>query len=219
MQSKEIKVEKRDVVGSGAMRRMRADGRIPGVVYAGGESSTMISLDTHEFTMAGRSSGSTQLFRFVSEESDINGKIAFVKEIQKEPMKNKLLHVDFLEVAEGQKIVIPVPVKLLGEPTAVKQGLAVLEQRAYSIDVECVPGKIPAGIEVEVGELTEGSAIHAGDLKLPDGVELQTTPDQTIAAVAAVRGALTATTTDAEADAAADDAAPAEGGEETKPAE
>ena len=101
-----------------------------------------------------------------------------------------------------------------------------MEQRSYGVDVECTPNQIPGTIEIDVSELTEGSALHAGDLKLPDGVELRTTKDQTIAAVGVVRAAvLTPQTeetpvgeealTEGEAD-----AAPAEGGaEEKKPAE
>lgn len=187
MAQKEIRVEKRDEFGSGASRRMRAAGRVPGVVYSGGTNALSISVDEHEFTIVGKGSRRTQLFRLVSDMPELKDTVAFVREVQTEPLKDRLLHVDFLAVAAGRAVHITVPIDILGEPAVIKQGEGILQRSADGIEVECIPSNIPESIEVDVSGLDIGDAIHAGDLELPEGVELLSPKDQTIVGITAAR--------------------------------
>lgn len=183
MEYRELNVETRELRGSTAMQRMRRSGFTPGVIYADGTEAQHISVNTHEFAVLGRRSGHTQLFKFKSSDPALEGKIALVKEIQIEPLKGTLLHVDFLGISEGHRITVEVPLKVVGDVAAVKEGRAVLNQGAFELEVECLPTDIPDQIIVEVGHLREGQSIHAGDLKLPEGVILCSNPVMTVVSV------------------------------------
>jgi large subunit ribosomal protein L25 len=180
---RELNVEARQLQGSTAMQRMRKSGLTPAVIYADGSEAQQIAVNTHEFTVLGRRSGHTQLFKLKSADSALDGKIALVKEIQIEPLKGTLLHVDFLGISEGHRITVEVPLKVVGDVAAVKEGRAVINQSAYEIEVECLPTDIPDQIIVEVGHLREGQSIHAAEVKLPEGVVLCSNPVMTVVSV------------------------------------
>lgn len=177
----ELEVDARKVVGTAAVSKLRRGGSVPGVVYSGGEEAQAIIFDEHDFSVIARKSVPTQLFKFKSKDSALNGVITLVKAVQKEPIHGKLLHVDFLAVKEGQRITVAVPVAIAGESIAVKEGRAILNQTAYELEIECMPSEIPASIPVDVSFLGEGQSIHAGDVTLPKGAVLKSSPELTIA--------------------------------------
>lgn len=210
MQQKELNVEARVELGSTAMQRARKQGMLPGVVYAAGEDAASVLVNEHDFIMTVRGCVPAQLFRFKSASTALNGKLAIVKEIQQEPLKGKLLHVDFLSIREGQAITVTVPVAIEGEPSAVREGRAMLSQNRHEIDIECVPESIPEVIIVDVSSLEEGESVHAKDIPLPKGAVLKSGADQTIVSLfgnkrlaAAAAKADQAGATSPEADAAA----------------
>ena len=214
----ELKVEPRTELGSAAMRRLRSEGILPGVVYTGGEQARPVTLNQHDFHMTVRGCRATQIFKLSSEDKELDGEMAFIKDVQIEPIKDQLLHVDFLTVKKGQTVSMTVPVELVGEPAEVKQGLAVLEQRLYGLDVECIPSALPEVFTVDVSDLTMGSAVHVSDVKLPEGVEIRTNVALTVASVTATRAAIQTSTAEAGAEGegeAGSEEASAEGAEST----
>ncbi len=176
----EISVQARQNTGSSNSTKLRRDARLPAVLYSAGSEATSISVDTREFTNAARGAKLATIFKFKSEDSAINGQLAFVKEIQKEPIKDKLLHVDFLKISEGESITVKIPISVLGEPAAIREGRATISQVAYELEVSCIPSIIPELVSVDISALDAGESLIVKDITLPEGVNLVTSENQTI---------------------------------------
>ena len=131
-------------------------------------------------------------------------RLALVQEIQHHPLSGKVLHVDFHEVAENEKVTISVPVETVGEAEGVKTGGGVLEHILFSIRARGLPKDLPEILTVEVSHLKMGEVIHLGEIKAPPGVELVGDKQMAVVAVAAPR------TEEEEAAEAAEAAAPGE---------
>jgi large subunit ribosomal protein L25 len=110
-----------------------------------------------------------------------------VREIQTHPWKASLLHIDFLRIQEGVAVDLEIPVELVGVPRGVRLEGGVLEQIVHELEVRCVPSKIPESFELDVSDLDIGDSLHVSDIPLPEGVEIQTSGEQTICAVAIPR--------------------------------
>ena len=169
--------------GKGAARKLRRAGRVPGVIYGGGEGTVLVSMETRE---------ALNLFQAISVENtvldllvdDREAERALVREVQAHPFRTELLHVDFLRVQRGVAIEVQVPVHVIGVPEGVRQG-GMLEHVVHDIPVKCVPSLIPAAIEVDVAALEAGDVLRAGDLPMPEGVESLIDPNRAICAVVA----------------------------------
>lgn len=172
--------------GKGVARKLRRAGRVPGVIYGGGDGPVLVSMEAHE---------ALRLFQSISVENTIldlmvddrEAERALVREVQAHPYRTELLHVDFLRVRRGVAIEVNIPVHVIGVPAGVREG-GILEHVVHDITVKCIPSKIPAAIEVEVSELETGDVLRAGDLEMPEGVENLVDPDQAVCAVVAPRG-------------------------------
>ena len=224
MQAREIQVEERKEQGSGAARRLRLAGSIPAVVYSESLPATSIVLNDHGYQLAVRGAGSTQLFKFTSSNSALNGLTTLIKDVQVEPIKNRILHVDFIALSAGHMVTVTVPVELVGENLAVREMRATLNQSEYQIDVECLPDAIPTKLTIDISSLEEGDSLHASDIVLPTGVKLRSIKGLTIVssiskkAADAEAAAQEAATASAKPAAAAAAAAPAAGKAAAKPA-
>lgn len=198
MEDKLIQVEPREIFGTTGVRRLRKQGFAPAVVYANGESAKSISVNSHQFLMAARGCKPTQLFTLSSQDKALNGTKVFVKDVQLEPIKDLLVHVDFLSISAGHKVTIDVPVEIVGEAIGVKSGDSVLEQRTYFLSLECLPEKIPGAIVIDISKLAVGDSINAHEVALPEGVTLKSNHEMTIVSLseaAAVAVAAPAATT------------------------
>ena len=189
MEQRQLEVQSRTDSGKTSVRRIRKEGLVPAVVYSGGDESKQLSLSNHGLLMGVRGCRSTQIFTFVSEDKELNGMKAFIKEVQTEPIKDRVLHVDFLAVHDDRPVVIDVPVELIGEPSEVRAGLAVLELRSYGLKLECLPKDIPAVLQVDVSALAPGESILAKQVSLPEGTTLRSSAGTAVAAVTATRAA------------------------------
>lgn len=171
--------------GKGVARKLRRAGRVPGVIYGGGEGPVLVSMEARE---------ALNLFQSISVENTIlqltvddrEAERALVREVQVHPFRTELLHVDFLRVQRGVAIEVHVPVHLSGVPEGVKLG-GVLEQVLHDIVVKCIPSKIPPSIELDVTELGAGEVVRAGDLEVPEDVVVLSDLDLTVCAVVAAR--------------------------------
>lgn len=144
-------------------RRVRVEGKIPAVVYGAGESSIAVTVDPRVVTKILHSeSGHNTIF-------DLNvGGSAVVKAMivdwQHEPIKGKLLHIDFKRIAMNKAMRVSVPVQLSGVPIGVKTAGGVLEQVLREVEIECFPSDIPDHLDIDVSELEMYGAIHISDL-------------------------------------------------------
>lgn len=237
METRTLVVEERTEIGTRNMRRMRIGGNVPAVVYSEGKPSTRLRLNAHSYLLAVRGCRPTQIFKFESKASELNGKMALIKSVQIEPVKGSVLHVDFIAIDEKHRVTVTVPVELYGESLAIKENRAILNQNEYEVEVECLPAAIPNALRLNISELKEGGSLHASDVELPEGVKLKSTPSITMVSAiskkaleaeeareAAAQAAVQATATAgaavaapaAEGAAAAAPAAAAKGGEKEK---
>lgn len=180
MSAKTLNVEQRDAVGSSAMQRLRKKGYIPGVVYSEGKPAQPLAVEALHFQKTITGSGSTQLYKFKSKATTLDGLSILIKAMQFEPVKSQVLHIDFFSVSEGHKITVTVPIELTGDAPGVKQGDLILNQATHELEVECLPNIIPDKIQVDLSNLEEGHSIHAADVALPEGVILKSDPSLTI---------------------------------------
>lgn len=181
-------VEARDTRGKGSARKLRQRGLAPGVVYGGGRAATSIAFDVSEFErlLATSHGGVNTLIGLVGD-SAAAGRTVIAKELQREPVRGRITHVDFIEINLKEKIEIAVPIHLVGTPAGVVLG-GVLDQQQREIMLLCMPDEIPDDIEVDVSGMELGDSLHLFDITIPDGVELHTDESLTIATVLVPRG-------------------------------
>lgn len=181
----ELRASKREVTGKAA-RRLRRQGLLPAVVYGQHASPLTVQLDAHEFERLYARTGRTHLIDLlVDGERPLK---VLVKEVQRSPRKNTLVHVDFHQVSLREKTQVEVPVAIVGEPAPVMKGLADVLQVAHSLRVECLPTQIPEVIEVDVSGLDHvDAALRVADLKLPSGVSVVGDPEEVVVKLAARR--------------------------------
>lgn len=179
-----IKAEPRTEQGTGAVRRLRRTGMIPGSVMKMKKGGTeLIKLPAHDFMMAMRGRSGKQLLVTL----DMNGTDmpALMREMQNDVLAGTPIHVDFSEVSLSEKVRVTVPVFLTGEPVGVKLGGGVLEQVLRTIDVECLPTDIAEKFEVDVSSLGLDQTMFVRDLKLGDKYTVVTRGEFALAVVKA----------------------------------
>jgi len=168
----------RTTATKGQVRRLRAEGKLPAVIYNRHGQSRSIALDSAEFqkTVSGLSE-STIL------KLNIDGKTteAFIKDRQVNWLKGTLIHVDFFEVEQDQEIRAHVSIHLLGTPIGVREG-GVLETPVHEVEVECLPKYLPGKIEIDVSSLGANHSVHVRDISLPN-VKILNSGDQVVALV------------------------------------
>jgi large subunit ribosomal protein L25 len=185
MATASLSAELRTEHGKGVARKLRAAGKIPGVVYGHGREAQALTLVSRELDklLATFSVGST-----VVELSLGNATTkTLIREVQRHPFKKQILHVDFMELVAGEKVIVDVPLVFVGVPEGVRVSGALLEQMLHSVEVNVDPSNIPNHISVDVAALLMGQSLHIRDLKLPAGVEVLSDEDATICAVIAPR--------------------------------
>jgi|SRR5215471_5299418 len=186
-------------------RRVRREGRIPGVVYGAGKDALSVSLDPRQVSRILHSqTGHNTIFELA-----MNGERtqAMIVDWQYEPIKGALLHIDLKRIAMDQKLSVEVPIVLKGDPAGVKQQGGILEQILREVEIECLPADIPSSIELDVSELVFGMVMRVENLPKHDKLKYLSDPNQPIAHIISVKEEVAATP---EAVAAEAGAAPAE---------
>lgn len=181
-----IDVHKRSDFGKGNSRRLRNQGLVPAVVYGAGKEPVSIQLDRK--TLA-------DLFRHGTTENTIfrlklgatgQERHAMIRELQLDPIRRQVQHVDFQRILMDQKVKVHVPVELVGVAQGVKNEGGVLDFVTRQVEIECLPASIPDRLVLDVGELHIGQHLEARHLQLPEGVALSD-PGRVIASVAHAR--------------------------------
>jgi len=167
-----IKAKVRSEIGGRRPRRIRASGRVPAILYGSGTAQAL-ELNGREIAEAlhGSSSESVLVDLMVETEGGTTTKkIALIREVQHDPLRDTIEHVDFHQVEENKKLRVEVPVHEIGEAVGVRTGGGILDHALRALRVECLPKDLPERIDVDVSALEVGQAIHVGEVKLPAGV-------------------------------------------------
>lgn len=187
MEERKLAIKSREKTGSSAGRKSRREGRVPVVVSFPDATSLKASVEEREFVHLAQASKYTDVIYLNSDNDKLNGLQVLVKDFQREPLKGKLLHVDFQALQEGVRVKVNVPVKLVGMPEGVKTQGGILTQTANTVVLSCWPKSIPAAVEADVSALLVGERILASDINLPDDVIMKSNVRENIASVVASR--------------------------------
>jgi large subunit ribosomal protein L25 len=216
-----INAVKRDVKGTGASRRARRAGNVPGVVYGGNQAAVNLELNHKELFLQFRH----EAFHASILSLVLDGKKedVLLRDFQMHPVRNTIQHVDFQRVSANEKVHVRIPFHFLHEDTApgVKIGGGIVAHIMTEAEVSCLPKNLPEFIEVDLAALELGDSVHLSQITLPKDVEfvaLAHGNDAAVAAIAKTRGGIS----DDEAEAtpaATDEAAPAAPAAEDKAAE
>jgi large subunit ribosomal protein L25 len=201
--------------GSSASRRLRAEGKIPGVVYGHGMDPVSISVARRDLRQA--VSGSAGLNTIIDLTVDGKTYPSLIKEVQRHPVRLNIAHIDFIQVNLNEEITVHVPIHLTGEAREVENNNGLIDQIMTELVVATTPRNIPDEIVFDVSEMTMDSTILVSDLSIPEGVRAVSDPDSAVITVGIMRTpVLDAEEAEAAeaADAADGDDAAAEGGDD-----
>ncbi|WP_028920691.1 50S ribosomal protein L25/general stress protein Ctc [Pseudoxanthomonas suwonensis] len=167
-----INVERREDEGKGASRRLRRDGKVPAIVYGGELAPVKIQLDHEKLWLAQQN----EWFYSSILDLSLNGDVqkVLLRDIQRHPYKQQLIHLDFQRVSDNEILRAAVPLHFVNEeksPAGKTAGVVIMHELT-EVTVACLPKDLPSSIEVDLAELAVGAVVHLSDLKLPAGVEL-----------------------------------------------
>lgn len=179
----------REETGKGASRRLRAEGIVPAVFYGSGSASFSIAVGNKELSgILSGEGGISTFFNMTFEDSKMDKKMSIIKELQIDPVSEKLIHVDFFELSMDKKMTAMIPIRLTGKAVGVELG-GNLQPIRRELEVSCFPKDLPGFIEIDVTSLDVGESIHVDEVKLPEGVEAPHDVNFTIVVLLAKRGA------------------------------
>ena len=178
-----LKLEDRSKFGSSNATRYRKQSLIPVCVSFKGEESVSALVDYDSFLHTAEKAKTSQVFTFESENKRLNGVKAVVKNIQKEYLKDKVLHVDFQALKAGEHVTVRVPLQIVGTAPGVKVQGGILTPGARDVKLRVLDEAIPETLDVDVSSLHIGESVLAGDLPLPEGAKLLSSARESLAAV------------------------------------
>lgn len=177
-----LKARPREKLGKEHVKKLRRSGFIPAVVYGQESPSLPLEIEAKSFSaLSRRGLGENILVTLAIGDQKNDGRKVLIREIQRDPVKGNILHVDFHEISLTKKLTIQVPIHLVGTPEGVKDG-GILQHVLRELEVECLPTAIPEKIEVDVNSLKIGDSIHVADIKV-ENVEVLSDPESSILTV------------------------------------
>ena len=198
-----LEINKRGEIGAMASKRLRNEGFIPTIVYHRGEASIAGTVSYKDFVKLAVQAKVSQVFLLKSSDKGLDGRSAIVRDIQKDAVSGKPIHVDFQALKDDEEISITIPLHFIGEAIGVKIEGGSLSVHTHDIEVSCLPKDIPLTIQVDVTDLKLNSHMHAHELKLPTGVRLKSKKDLPIVSVVIIKEEEVATPAAATAEGAA----------------
>jgi large subunit ribosomal protein L25 len=176
----------RTSAGRSAVKKIKQQGLVPAVIYGATHAPQLLQVNAREFSnLLSRATGEHLLVELeITGEGKPEKNLALIQEVQHEPLKGSVLHIDFHAVSADEKIHAEIPVEPFGEASGVKNFGGILEVALHSIEVECLPKDLPEIIRIDVSALGLNDAVHVRDLQLPAGVTVKGDADLTIVRVA-----------------------------------
>jgi large subunit ribosomal protein L25 len=182
METIALVVTMRDTGGKRGARALRREGRVPGVLYGPKRPVLTVALDAKEFSKKVATVEGSHLLRLESSHPELSGRLAIVKEMQRDPVSAAVVHADLYEVDLETKLRVRVALHFVGKADGVEKG-GILQPIQRDVSVLCLPTDIPDFIEVDVSPLGIHEAVHLSELKVPNGVELEYDNDEPVVTV------------------------------------
>ncbi len=188
-----LKAEVREHTGSKAVKKVRQQGRIPAIVYGHKQEPVAISLDAHDFV-----EGLHHGHRIMDVQVGKKDQKMLVKEVQYDYLGRDIIHVDLMRVDMSETIKVRVPIELKGDAAGTHEG-GIIEEHVDRLEIEAKVTDIPEAIVVWVKDVHVGDALHAGQIELPPGVKLASSPEMLLVTCHLVAAAKTAEEAEEEA--------------------
>jgi large subunit ribosomal protein L25 len=185
MEAPVLRVLRRTQSGKGVARKIRAEGMIPAVLYGGGENIPL-SLQPQELLKI-LSSGENTIFQLEIDGDVGEDRKAIVRDLQRHPLKETLLHADLYRISMDVEITVSVPIVLQGMSREVSDVGGVINQLLHEIEIQCLPSLIPHELPIDVSHLGIGEVLHVRDVQVPQGIQVLAVPDEVVASIS-VRG-------------------------------
>jgi len=166
-------------LGTRAVRRLRREGKVPGVIYGHGSDPVPVAVVARELRVA--LTGEAGANQLLSIDTGSGTYLTLAREMQRHPVAQTVTHVDFVIVRRDEVISADVPIVLVGEAIEVHHGDGLVEQQMFALPINALPTDIPSALEADVSELTIGGQIRVSDLTLPAGVTTDVDPDTAVA--------------------------------------
>ncbi|HZS34017.1 MAG TPA: 50S ribosomal protein L25 [Methylomirabilota bacterium] len=183
MNIRELSVQPRAATGKGAVGRLRRRGLVPAILYGGGQSPLPLEVSPVEVqrTLHARAAGGVLVHLRLPGEAE--PRTAVVRDLQFDPVRDALLHVDFQAVRMDEEITVEVPIHVVGEAAGVKEQSGILALLLRAVEVACLPSLIPERIDIDVSPLRIHDVLTVADLRLPEGVRVTTASTQPLVTV------------------------------------
>ena len=175
-----LTAEPRAGAGKGVARKMRAAGRVPAVVYGHGVAPVHVSVDAKDlYHVLHTAAGANVLIDLAVGKDRV---LAMPREVQRDHLAGRFIHVDFLRIARDEKIAVEVPIHVVGDSHGVKEG-GVVEHHLWTLHVECFPQDVPSAIEADISALGINESLHVSDLVVPPSLNILTALEETVVSV------------------------------------
>ncbi|TCO72639.1 50S ribosomal protein L25 [Marinisporobacter balticus] len=174
-----VRADIRGALGSNASHRVRNIGHVPGVVYGRNLDTKCIEIDTKEMDKALRSYGTNVL---VDLQIGSEKYTTLVKDVQRDPLTGHLVHIDFQQVCQNERIHTTVPIKLIGKEK-VESSISVIQQQLREVHIECLPNHIPESVEVDVSLLSSGNPLKIADVEFGEELSILNEPYEIVVAL------------------------------------
>jgi large subunit ribosomal protein L25 len=208
-----VKAEKREDRGKNVSRRLRADGKVPVIVYGGGGEAVAVAAELKDLAAILRTdAGVNTVFSLDIDGEGVND--VLFQDRQIDPVRGRLIHADLRRIAKGEKMEMTVPIHLVGEAEGLKEEGAVLSQAMREIKVLCEPALAPESIDVDIAGLAVGHSLHVSDLKVGKGIEIHEAPETVVASIVIIKEVELEPQVAEGVEPEVEGEAPAEGGEE-----
>lgn len=164
-----ITVQRRHEIGKGVARQIRMAGKIPGVVYGPETDPIPVSVEEREFRTAMRHASSGSILNLSLDGKETK---AVLRELQRDPVTSRVLHIDFHAISMNKPIHVAIPIHFVGSPVGVKVDGGIMQATMREIEISCLPVNIPEHLEVDVSELRIGDSIHVSNVSIPNATIL-----------------------------------------------
>ena len=174
-----LNTEEKTTIGSRSSRRLRRDGKVPGVLYGLGQDPEIFSVDYGD--LRGALTTDAGLNALIQLSVNGTNQLSILKTLQRHPVKDEVIHVDFVRVDPNQELAVEVPIILEGVAKKVTDQNGMVDQTMFSLSVLSLPDSIPNELTADVSELEINDAIRVSDVVLPEGVRTEVDPEEAIA--------------------------------------